>query len=269
MIGKLYQKAFTARAAELVRLDAGVRFTNDPEAVHDARVALRHLRSYLKTFRPILDRKWAEGLRGRMRWLDEHLAEARDLDVLVATFERATEEPESPLASAPPDLLERLRAERDGRHERVREALREPRYLSLLEEIVEAARRPRFRKRAKRRARGAMPKLLHSVWRRARKRIGAYDAAPSHASLHAIRRQAKHVRYAAETFEALAGKRAEKLACHAKSLQSMLGKHHDAVMAAARLRAHPQASPESGRLPTAPAWRPIWDKMSAAYAGFE
>ena len=39
------------------------RLSDDPEDVHQARVGTRRLRSHLRTFRPLLDRVWAEGLR--------------------------------------------------------------------------------------------------------------------------------------------------------------------------------------------------------------
>ena len=53
---------------------AGVRrmILNDPrtrlgevEPLHQMRVGTRRLRSDLRTFRPLLDRDWAESLRGR------------------------------------------------------------------------------------------------------------------------------------------------------------------------------------------------------------
>ena len=263
MIAELYEKAFARCTAELVALDTGVRLSNDPDAIHDARVALRHLRSYLRTFRTILDRAWAEGLRDRMRWLDEHLAAAHDLDVLVALLEvRGKNDDGEPV---PRSLLDELRTEREERHDRMRAALHEPRYLVLLEEIVAAARSPQFVEAAQEPARKALPKLMGAVWRRLRKRVHAYDNEPTDAALHKIRIAAKHVRYAAECFEPLREKRAKRLAKHAARLQMLLGDHHDAVMAAARLAAQPSAPEVAGLRPKPPRWRRMWYAMEAAY----
>lgn len=263
MIGEIYEKAFARYAAQLVTLDARVRQSNDPAAIHDARVALRHLRSYLLTFRPILDRAWAEGLRDRMRWLDQHLAEARDGDVLLATLEgRGKNDGGEP---APRSLLRALRSERDERHRRMRSALHEPRYLALLEEIVAAARSPQFLEAARRPALGAMPALMDSVWRRLRKRVRAYDDQPADAALHKIRIAAKHLRYAAECFEPLAEKRANRLAKHAARLQTLLGDYHDATIAARRLAAHSASLEGSGNSPKPPRWKRTWHAMETSY----
>ena len=42
----------------LIAHDAGVRLGDDPEFVHQARVATRRLRSDLRTFRSLLDAEW-------------------------------------------------------------------------------------------------------------------------------------------------------------------------------------------------------------------
>lgn len=263
MIGELYERAFAVCTAELVRLDAGVRSGTDPEAVHDARVALRRLRSYLRTFRPILDATWANALRERMRWLDERLAQARDVDVILAKFEEKQREHE--VNALPPELMERLRAERDEGHASIRAALRHPQYLALLEEIVAAAKAPRLAEGAHEPVRRAMPKLLRAVFRRARKRVREYDLNRSDATLHEVRKAAKHVRYAAECFEELGGKSAKRLARRAERLQMLLGDHRDTIIAATRLRSLLGAAGPNGQATTPPRWRPVWKQMTDAY----
>jgi CHAD domain-containing protein len=265
VIGDLFKTTFGTHVVDLIRLDAKVREGNDPEALHDARVALRRLRSYLRTFLPILDPVWAEALRERLGWLNERFAEARDLDVLVETLEQRANAPSSEGVALPPGLLERLRAERDERHSLVQAALRDPRYLALLEEIVAAARQPQLNQHAHEPAFKGMRKLLAAVWKRARKPVREYGRSPDDAQLHEIRIKTKHVRYAAECFEPLAGKRAKVLARHAERLQTVLGDQHDAVMAAARLRERPEVQPEVFPAPGQPRWRPIWRKLRAAY----
>src|SRR5207302_5050701 len=48
---------------ELARHDPGARLDDDPERIHQIRVATRRARSALRTARPLLDREWAQGLR--------------------------------------------------------------------------------------------------------------------------------------------------------------------------------------------------------------
>ena len=56
--------AISASVLRLLRHDPGVRLGDDPEQVHQARVATRRLRSDLRTFRSLLVPEWDEGLRG-------------------------------------------------------------------------------------------------------------------------------------------------------------------------------------------------------------
>ncbi|MET0920825.1 MAG: CHAD domain-containing protein, partial [Acidimicrobiia bacterium] len=66
----------------LIAHDPGVRLGEDSEAVHQARVATRRLRSDLRTFRSVIDEQWSESLRAELKWLGERLGEVRDADVL-------------------------------------------------------------------------------------------------------------------------------------------------------------------------------------------
>ena len=267
MIGELFKTTFGTHVVELIRLDAKVREGHNADALHDARVAVRRLRSYLRTFLPILDPVWADALRERLSWLNERFAEARDLDVLVETLERHNSENES--EALPEGLLDRLRREREQRHASVKAALRDPRYLTLLEEIVAAARQPQLSALGHEPARKSMRKLLAAVWKRACKPVRKSGRTPTDAQLHEIRIKTKHVRYAAECFEELAGKRAKTLARHAEHLQTVLGDQHDAVMAKARLNEIPGAPVDAFPPPSRPRWRPIWRKMETAYARLE
>jgi triphosphatase len=53
----------------------------DPEAVHQARIATRRLRSDLPTLRDFVDARWASQLGGELRALGAELGAARDIDV--------------------------------------------------------------------------------------------------------------------------------------------------------------------------------------------
>src|SRR5206468_1899371 len=76
-----------AIAQSYARLDAnelGVFDGRDPEAIHQARVATRRLRSDLRTFEPLMDRDWTTRLRADLQWLGADLGDVRDLEVLRA-----------------------------------------------------------------------------------------------------------------------------------------------------------------------------------------
>ncbi len=89
-------------------------------AVHQMRVGCRRLRSDLKTFRPVLDRRWADRLRAELGWLADALGVARDAEVLRDRLRHtAAADPVAPLDA---DAVARIDAElapalrgRDGR----------------------------------------------------------------------------------------------------------------------------------------------------------
>lgn len=59
-----------------------------PDPVHQARVALRRLRSAFKLFRPLFEGDaQADALRGELRWLAGLLGSVRDIDVTAARFD--------------------------------------------------------------------------------------------------------------------------------------------------------------------------------------
>src|SRR4029453_4592502 len=70
----------------LFRHEAGVRIGEDPEAVHQARVATRRIRSTLRTFSSLLDEEGTARLRDDLKWRANLLGEVRDTDVLLERF---------------------------------------------------------------------------------------------------------------------------------------------------------------------------------------
>jgi triphosphatase len=81
-------EAFQSIVRECVRQfrmnEPQVISARDPDALHQARVALRRLRSALLLFRPMLRDKRSKGIARDLRWLVGQLGPARDIDVLLA-----------------------------------------------------------------------------------------------------------------------------------------------------------------------------------------
>src|SRR5205814_9825308 len=82
--GTVVRHAIATAVIRLLRHDAVVRLDEDPEGVHQARVATRRLRSDLRTFASLLEPAWVAALTEELKWLAEHLGAARDADVLLA-----------------------------------------------------------------------------------------------------------------------------------------------------------------------------------------
>ena len=104
---------------------------DDPEGVHQMRVALRRLRSAIGTFDDILGQDEVAGLREELRWITEVLGKARDLDVFISE----TLPPMVLHLQAHPGLLtlrEKARKSQASAYAEVRSALGTQRYHRLL-----------------------------------------------------------------------------------------------------------------------------------------
>jgi CHAD domain-containing protein len=235
-IDDVVRAALIGSVHQLINVDVALRLGGDATAVHRARVAVRRLRSDLRTFRPVLDRAWANALRERVRWLGDALAAARDADVLLERLQRhATRLPD--VDNHRKELvLNLLRGVRAAAYRQLGAMLRQPRYVLVLADLLEAVRAPRFNERAAERARDAAPELLDGAWRALRKSVRARSHPATDAELHGVRIKAKRLRYAAEAFVPVCGKRAAALAARVANLQTILGDHHDAICACDHLR---------------------------------
>ena len=234
--GDVIRRALATSVQHLIRHDPVVRLDDDPEGVHQARVATRRLRSDLRTFRPLLERAWTRGLRDDLAWLGDVLGAARDADVLLARIRERTQalaETERPAAAEIVGALERRDKEA---HAALMDALASPRYASLLDELVVAANAPAVLPAAAGPAAEVLPRLVRRPWDELRSTVRAAGEEPSPEGLHRMRIGAKRLRYAAEAVSIVAGGPARRLAARAEAVQDVLGEHQDAVVAAAWLR---------------------------------
>jgi CHAD domain-containing protein len=275
----------------LMAHDPGVRLGDDPEDVHQARVATRRLRSDLRTFRELLDPEWTAAQRAELGWLAGLLGAVRDADVLLDRLrsEVATLDPADARPAAA--LLRRLVLEREAARVELLAALDSPRYAETLDTLVQAAREPRFVTEtpadspvaeqvttATEPARDVVPRLVKRPWRHLRKAVTDLDPDPPDEALHRVRILAKRCRYAAEAAIPVAGKDARRFADAVGALQTVLGDCNDAVVAERWLRTAVAKGPATrgtavvaGQLIAAEraraadcrkAWRAVWRRTS-------
>ncbi len=243
-IGSLVQLTMQGELERILDFDVWLRLdpNNPPErAVHQARVAMRRLRSDLKTFGPVLDPVWIRHTRSELKWMGTVLGAVRDIDVLGKRF--ASHGSTTLDSRGEEELSSRLAAQRRHDCEELADALRSERYLDLLDRLDAGASSPRFyvspeyEKMAisecgpNDRARGALPFLVGRHWKALRRRVNKAGPRPSDTQLHRIRIGAKQLRYGAELAEPVMGQAARRTARRAEDIQTILGDHHDSVTA--------------------------------------
>jgi CHAD domain-containing protein len=228
--------ALSDSVGALLHHDPLVRTSRDPEAVHQARVATRELRSNLRTFGSLLDVDWTEPLRSELGWIATSLGAVRDREVLLERLrDRAKSLPSNDDRSASA-LLKILENEIEGLRKTLATDLDSLRYIDLLERLVDAAHSPVTLPEADQPGSGLLPALATTPWRRLRSAVRQLGVTPADAELHRIRILAKRARYAAEAVAPVAGPDAAAFAKAAAKLQTILGEHQDSVTAQAWLR---------------------------------
>jgi CHAD domain-containing protein len=216
---------------QLLSYDPLVRLADhDDDSVHKMRVAVRRIRSLLRTGKRITASLRLAPLDAELKWLADALGEVRDLEVMTARFDA-----ELPGDVRRPAWLAAMADEERRARERLRRTLLSERYYALLGAVDELLAAPPLRARADRPAAKETPKAVARAWRtmagryaRARRR----PAGPQRdAALHSTRKAAKRLRYTAEAAAAALGSAAGVVAHRAERLQDLLGEHHDTVVA--------------------------------------
>jgi CHAD domain-containing protein len=232
---ELVRRAIARSTIKLAEQEPIIRLGQDPEGIHDARVAARTLRSDLRTFRPILEIAWSEPLRGELRWFGRVLGRVRDAEVLRDRLRARIEGISDPGIAAGNVLLDELEIVRLAARRRLLANLSSPRYAELMERMLAAASLPVMRAGEAKRPAEEAGTLMARPWRRVVKAVRGLDEVPEDAALHAVRIRVKRVRYGAEALAPAFRKKADRFAKAAKTLQEVLGDHQDAVMAGAWL----------------------------------
>jgi len=234
---EVLEAAVARSVARLVDHDPGVRIGEDDEAVHQARVATRRLRSDLRTFRDVVDVEWSEPLRDELKWLGERLGEVRDADVLLARLEDRLDSLPHADAVGAKDLLDSLRTERTAARESLLVALRSDRYLTLLDRLVDATTHVPPDPDRDDLDEIELEDLVRRPWKKLRRAVDALADDPPDEELHEVRIRAKRARYAAEAVAPAIGREAKRFAKRVADVQEILGEHQDAVVAEQWLRA--------------------------------
>lgn len=216
------------RANEIV-----VRGAHDPEGIHQTRIAIRRLRAAFKVFRKVLPEEDRRYFARELRWLQQELGKARDLDVFI--FETI-----EPLRSRLPDdgsladLSKRAQSARRTATRHAQKVLQSRRYGRFLLMLERWCFFPDHDMAGTGLDRSIGRFAKHSV-RKFEKKLLAFGKQldlVDDEQLHAVRIQGKQTRYCVEFFASLYPKPAVRKHVKALSaLQDCLGGLNDGVVA--------------------------------------
>jgi inorganic triphosphatase YgiF len=214
--------------------EEAVLSTEDDEAIHQFRVALRRLRAIVSAYRDLVDDDFQATISIDLRWMQRQFGPARDLDVLIA-------ETLQPIhhrlrgQAAFDQLIETGEAARTEARRAAHLAIENPRYVSMLIQCYRHLHSGDWR-RASGRARLGAPAgdfarpLLQSRHKRLMK-LGTRHQALPEPELHRLRLLAKKMRYAAEAFHSLyKPKPTRKYVASLTAIQDSLGSLNDAFV---------------------------------------
>ena len=223
------RKQFAAMRAN----EPGTRLGEDIEALHDMRVATRRLRAAMAAFRPFLTPR-ALHYRDQFGWVAAALGEVRDLDVQLERMHewRANFPPERAAALESVEAL--LESRRRVARRRMLAVLDSRRYERLCESFAGVLRfgPPKSFAPGRTPVLAAAPDMVEKRYKRVRKAGDAISKSSPPEAYHALRIDAKKLRYALEFVgNGIYGKQALDFSARVTALQDVLGLHQDAYVA--------------------------------------
>jgi len=210
----------------------------DPEHLHDIRVAIRRLRALLRAFRKPLTGTSAEELDLELKELNNALGTPRDLDVWVE-FLRSTKVQRNVARNrrwktfiAHQQALRRLQLPTVRRH------LGGPRFRALRFKLGRFLR-TELPRRIEQSPPGLVPAIARSAMRKALRRalkLSAMRKSESPEDLHRLRIALRRVRYFGQFFATLLGPPFPELTERTQAVEQVLGRIHDLDVSIARVQ---------------------------------
>ncbi len=227
-VGELIGAYIAAQCDVLASNDVVLR-TGAPQ-VHKTRVAARRLRSTLRVFDDVVDTAPADDLNTELAWYADLLGKVRDREVLDRRLTTRISDlpPEHVRGPVEAEITKTLATERDDATLRLNQEMSSSRYQHLIKLLRGWKAAPPLSDAAGGKGKAAA-KHVKKAKRTADKRLRKAD--DDIERLHRARKAMKRARYAAELTQPAESKM-KSIARDAKKLQTLLGEHQDAIVAA-------------------------------------
>lgn len=216
--------------------EPAARIGDDPEALHDLRVAGRRLDSILRQFAPFLPSAVVR-FRPMLKKVMRALGHARDLDVALLElddFGRSLSEADR--AKLLP-LRGHLDAERVSARDKMLVILDSGAVQKAFEKLTRALAQSAPTTAALASPPGALAELIRVRYRKVRKGADRLNSKASMEDYHEVRGRVKKLRYALEPVAVIFGNSAVAMVKALRRWQEKLGAQQDAYVAGQRLRA--------------------------------
>jgi CHAD domain-containing protein len=225
--------------------EPGARLGDNPDELHDLRVAGRRLDAILRQFRSSLPASFLR-IRPTLKKVLGVLGNARDLDVALSELETFSRElPESDRESVEP-LKQHLLSERARARARMLSVLDSVSVQKRLQELTSLLAVPSAasQQSSPELALNVAPELIRRRYRKVRKGADLLAADSSMEAYHEVRGHVKKLRYALEAVAVIYGKPADEMLRTLCRWQEKLGVQQDAAVASRRLKALASAPPK-------------------------
>jgi triphosphatase len=226
--------------------EPGARLGDDPEELHDLRIAGRRLDAILREFQAFLQPEFLQ-VRTTLKTVLSALGCARDLDVALSELQDFSRQlPKADRTGLEP-LRQHLMSERGRARAQMLSVLDSIWVQKNLQEAIVLLGKPVAAPEASGTdlALHASPRLIRRRFRKLRKRTDLVGADSSTDEYHEVRGQVKKLRYALEAVAGLYGKPATDMIRALRRWQENLGVQQDAAVAIQRLNALAGAKPKN------------------------
>lgn len=242
LIEKFLIGLFSPVVEDLVTQIGILRANISAEAVHEARVAIRKIRSHLRTFNPLLKTKRYAAIDKDLRWLNTKISALRDVDVMVNIAKKLDLENQDTTLR----IMSELDQDRIAHVKALGRALDKDRVDGTLRQLAYLAEHPAIKKELNKSDatthKALILKCIVATWDSLSDEITNLPKNPTTDQLHRVRIFSKRCRFAYEAAEMFKLFSATQVTTYARELQRSLGQMHDIDMFMQWLKTKPQIS---------------------------
>ena len=231
-IGDLVMVVLRRQFAKVRAHEPGTRLGDDPEELHDMRVAIRRMRVAFKLFAAYLPAR-ALPLRDELKWAGDVLGEVRDRDVQIEGVTAIGRDFNPAERHALAGLTGPLEEQRRVARRRLIRALDSKRFARLVDRLTATLVRGPLRSDPSHRlpTRAVAPQLIERCFTRVVRHARRVKKSSPPEQFHRLRIRFKILRYALEFHREIYGKATDDVIRAIADLQQILGAHQDADVA--------------------------------------